>query len=301
MEEKTSKRGKVTLENAFEEKSLQFGRFKDKRYSKSDILSTWTHNLSKIEEMIPKILSLGIKSIRLSSNIFPLAEEMGDELSNNQPIMDKLQKIGSFVKGSGIRISCHPSQFVVLSSKNPNVILNSIKNLAHHAWVFDSMGLDCSPYYSINIHGGVKGEFNSLIEQTINLPENIKGRLTFENDERAFSVQDLYYVFQKTGVPVVYDWHHHAFNDGNLHANEASSLAISTWSGYKPNMHLSNSEPEFNDAGSFTEKRKHSFYTHHVPEELKSLLNKDEVDCDWEFKGKNLAIFKAVEQFNLKL
>jgi UV DNA damage endonuclease len=301
MEEKTSKRGKVTFENSFEEKILQFGRFKENKYSINDVLSTWNHNLDKIQEMLPKIFALGIRAFRLSSNIFPLAEELTGELEENKVIQQKLLEIGRFIKSKEIRVSCHPSQFVVLSSKNPNVIFNSIKNLSHHAWVLDSMELDSIPYYSINIHGGVKGESEKLIEEVNKLPENIKGRLTLENDEKAYSVQDLFEVFKKTNVPIVYDWHHHTFNPQNLSAEEASSVAISTWRGYKPNMHLSNSEPEFSKEGSFSQKRKHSFYTHSVPDELKRLINNDEIDCDWEFKGKNLAIFKAVEEFNLKL
>jgi len=52
-----------------------------------------------------------------------------------------------------MRVTTHPSQFVVLSSLNPNVIKNSIEQLKHHAWIFDKMGLDESPYYLINIHG----------------------------------------------------------------------------------------------------------------------------------------------------
>jgi UV DNA damage endonuclease len=188
----------------------------------------------------------------------------------------------------------------VLSSKNPNVIEKARKSLAHHAWVMDCMNLPQTPYYSINIHGGVKGESKTLIEQVKSLPNNIKNRLTFENDERAYNVQDLYQVYQETGIPICLDTHHASFNDSGIEVDKALDLAISTWGDCKPLTHLSNTEPELIN-GSFTDRRKHSQYVHYIPSYQQMLNDSGKIDIDFEFKMKQLAIFKAVEDFNIKL
>ena len=64
------------------------------------------------------------------------------------------------------------------------------------------------------------------------LSDNLKKRLTVENDDRAslYSVKDLYEnVYLKTGIPIVFDYHHHIFCDGGQTEQEALELALSTW------------------------------------------------------------------------
>jgi UV DNA damage endonuclease len=299
LEQKISAKGKISYKNIFEENSLQYNRFLSGKYPQKQILAVWLNNISKLQENLPKIFNLGIKSFRLSSNYFPLFDKLDNQLENNQEIKDILADIGNFINKNQIRVTCHPSQFVVLSSKNPEVIKNSVINLAHHAWIMDCMGLGYTPYNAINIHGGAKGELKTLIEQTNVLPDNIKSRLTFENDEKCYNVDNLYTVYQETGIPIVFDAHHYSFNKGNLNEEEAYQKSISTWK-CKPLTHLSNTEPELKN-GSFTERRKHSEYVYYIPEYLIRDNNLNQIDIDFEFKMKNLAIFKAVKDFNILL
>jgi UV DNA damage endonuclease len=124
-----------------------------------------------------------------------------------------------------MRVTTYPSQFVVLSSLNPNVIKNSIKQLKHHAWIFDKMGLDESPYYSINIHGGVRDK--KILCSSINeLPDNIRKRLTLENDELSYNVKDLFEIYKSTNIPICFDSHHHPFNDASLSGEDAMGLRV---------------------------------------------------------------------------
>jgi UV DNA damage endonuclease len=194
-----------------------------------------------------------------------------------------------------MRITSHPSQFILLSSKDDNVIKNSIFELKIHNWLFDTMGLDNSNYYAINIHGGAKGQSQKLIDTVNSLPATIKNRLTFENDERSYSTKELYSVYKETGIPIVFDSHHASFNSDNV--EDDFHLALSTWKA-KPLTHLSNTTPGLEN-GSFTERGAHSDYVHYIPKY--QLDNQDKIDIDFEFKMKNLAIFKAVNDFGVKL
>jgi UV DNA damage endonuclease len=299
MEIHTKRNGTKELVNICDERNLQLGQFKAGKYSNKQIEEIWISNIENLTQVVNRVKQEGISSMRFSSNLLPLME-FNSHLLSSQVLLSNLKLLGKFVKENKIRVSFHPSQFCLLSSNKQDVITNSIQILESHAWIFDQMELDYSPFYAINIHGGTKGNFHILIN-SINklLPNNIKSRLTLENDERSYNVKELYQVYEQTGIPIVWDSHHHSFNNANLSDEQALNLAISTWK-VKPLTHLSNTDPSLAN-GSFTDKRKHSDYVHYIPECQRLSNNEDKIDIDWEFKMKNLAIFKAIKDFDIKL
>ena len=204
------------------------------------------------------------------------------------------------VKLNNIRITTHPDQFVLLSSNKEEVNNKSILMLEHYGWIFDCMELPKNNYYCINIHGGTKGNSNILISNINKLSNSVKSRLTLENDERSYSVKELYEVYLQTGIPIVFDSHHHTFNAENLSIEEALNLSIETWNKIKPLTHLSNSNPDFVN-GSFLDRRKHSDYVYSICEYQKILNNENKIDIDFEFKMKNFAIKKAIKDFDIVL
>lgn len=287
--------------NTVGEKTLQLGRFKANSYSKDLILKVYKDNLDGLFKTLKKIKGIGFKSFRISSNLLPLYDKIDESILYDDGVSAKLNDIGEYIKASNIRVSFHPDQWCVLASEKENVIENSIVSLKHHASLFDRMNLPVNRFFSINIHGSPKDKSSKLIEVINTLPDNVKNRLSLENDERAYSVKKLHEIFKETGVAICGDLHHHSFNTDGLSAKDALSLAISTWGTIKPNTHLSNSEPEFLTKGSFTEKRKHSKYYHSIPDFLIKLNNDGSIDIDMECKMKNIAILKAVQDFGIVL
>jgi UV DNA damage endonuclease len=293
--EVVNKKNKIEYKNIIQNKSLLLGQFKDNKYSDDRVLNTWCDNLDSLNSGLNKIHKEGYSVFRISSDLFPLFD-FHSHLLSNSIFKSKLNVLSNTIKSCNFRVTSHPDQFVVLSSKNPNVIDNSFKILNQHAWLFDSLNLPLTTYYCINIHGGVKGEINKLIESINNLPENIKNRLTLENDERSYNVLELFDVYKNTGVSICFDSHHHSFNDAGLTNDKALDLARSTWK-EKPLTHLSNTFPELMSSKSFADRRKHSDFTSYFPEYQKELNNSGQIDIDFEFKMKNLAIEKAVVDF----
>jgi UV DNA damage repair endonuclease len=49
---------------------------------------------------------------------------------------------------------------------------------------------------------------------------------TLENDDRLFAVRDLLPLCTRTGVPLVYDVHHHRCNPDGLDVEAATDLAV---------------------------------------------------------------------------
>lgn len=294
------KSGTVDIVNLMEERTLQLGRYNDGKYSNEFIKGIYLNNISNLLKMLPVIRDSGIKLFRISSSMFPLADQVDRCLWDNNETKFILGKIGEFIKCHDMRVSTHPGQFCVLSSDSDRVVENANKELAIHAWLFDAMNLDESPFYAINIHGGKSDRRNLLIDRIKSLPQNVKKRLTLENDEMSYSVVDLLHIHKETNVPIVFDSHHHTFNDGNLSMEEAFDVSLLTWNNIKPLQHISNTEPCFVN-GSFTDKRKHSNMIHYVPEPQLSYLRDDLIDVDVEAKLKNLSVFKMSKDFNIPL
>lgn len=291
--------GDIEYKNIAGEKSLQYKRYLNNSYTKEHIEEVWYSNCTSLLSLIKKIHNEGYSSFRISSSLFPLFDKEINLLYNSEA-KNVLKQIGDFIISAKMRITTHPDQFVLLSSNKESVNNNSILMLEHFGWVFDCMGLPKTPYHCINIHGGVKGNSDIFVSNIDKLSESVRSRLTLENDERSYSVNDLYKVFLRTNIPIVFDCHHHNFNTGEIFLEEALELSLKTWNNVKPLTHLSNSEPESLNL-SFSDRRKHSNYVNNIPELFAKLNNEDKIDIDFEFKMKNFAIKKAIKDFGVKL
>lgn len=300
-EETRPKSGKVEFVNEMDERTLQLGRYRSGKYTPDQIKGTYINNVKNLAKMLPKIRQHGIRLFRISSAMFPLADQVDRSLWDNDDVKMHLRAAGDFIKSEAMRVSTHPGQFCVLSSDSDKVVENSFRELSIHGWMFDMMGLDQSPTWAINIHGGKADRSSRLIEQIQSLPDNIKKRLTLENDETAYNVIDLLHVHKATGVPIVWDSHHHTFNDGDLSMDEAFTVTKETWpSKIRPLQHISNTEPSLAN-GNFQDRRKHSDMIHYIPDVQLLALQDDTIDVEVEAKFKNVAVFDMSRRFRLPL
>ena len=241
----------------------------------------------------------GFKFFRITSNLFPWCSEYElHQLLHFESIKDILHDIGNYVQVNGMRLTSHPGPFNVLTSPHEHVVENCITDLSVHGRVFDLMNLSHTPYNKINIHiGGVYGDKVSAMERFCTnfhrLPDNVKSRLTVENDDKAsmYSVQDLYDgVYKVIGIPIVFDYHHHRFNTGGLSEQEALELAISTWpTDIVPVVHYSESRSEeYEDP-----KIRPQAHSDYVYDYIDTYDNK--VDIMVEAKAKELAVLRYKE------
>ncbi len=291
------KNNKNEYKNILDCKSLQLGSFKSGKYTREHILNLYESNIDKHINIIPKFIENKIKNFRITSSLFPLWDLNKNIIINNEVILNKLKILGSMFTKNNIRVTCHPGQFVVISSDSENVIKNSIIELEYHAWIFDMMGLSETPYNCINIHGGKSNRENTLISVINNLPNSIKNRLTLENDEKCYNTEQLLNINSKTNIPIVFDSHHFTFNN-DMKFEECFFETQKTWGNIKPLQHISNTEPGFENE-SFNKKRSHSNYIEYIPDLQFEYLKNDLIDVDVEAKQKNLAIFQIRNNFNI--
>lgn len=155
--EEIKKKDKVELKNIFDEKHLLFSKLNS--YSKEKVVSTWITNLSNLDKGLDKVIQDGFKCFRLSSSLFPFYDIYSDDLESNQDIILLLNKIGKKILSNEIRLTMHPSEWVILNSKSEDVVNKSIYDLMHHAWIMDNLNLPQNNYYTIMVHGGIKKQY----------------------------------------------------------------------------------------------------------------------------------------------
>ncbi len=191
-----------------------------------------------------------VKVFRMSSCLFPWASEyMLEDLPNWSRIKNNLKIAGRYALDNGIRLSFHPGPFNILSSNKPHVVKNSIVDLSIHGKIMDLMEQPRDHNAKINIHIGASyGDRASAMDRFCEnfklLNSSVRSRLTVENDDRPnlFSTKDLYEgIYTRTGIPIVFDYHHHKFRSGDISEHDALALAVSTWGEIIPTCHYSES------------------------------------------------------------
>jgi UV DNA damage endonuclease len=221
-------------------------------------------NLRRLHWTLGFCARRGIRLYRVTSGLFPMSDEpLGEEVLGGMAA--NLSAVGRRAERLGIRILNHPDQFVVLNSERPGVVETSRRIMEKHARAFDLMGLPCSPWSALILHGGKAGRARELVEEIGRLPENVRGRLCLENDEYAYSAGEILAICREAGVPMVFDNLHHAIKEkiadySHPSFGEFVAAARETW---RPRpewqvVHLSNGKASCLD-------RNHSEYITDVP------------------------------------
>ncbi len=186
---------------------------------------------------------ISIGCFRVNSQILPLKTHPTcgyevAELPDGDEIIRRFKACGRFVKKHKLRTCFHPDQFVVLNSQNPDIVDSSVRELEYQAKVAEWVGADV-----VNIHGGgAYGDKQKALADFVRnldrLSSRARKRLTVENDDKIFTPADLLPICKATGVPLVYDVHHHRCNPDGLSVEQATKKAMATWD-REPLFHIS--------------------------------------------------------------
>ena len=244
-------------------------------------------NVQDLLKIVDWNLTHGFGLFRVSSDLFPWASEYRiASLPDYSEIRATLEEIGA----RPIRLTTHPGPFNHLAGQG-KVLDNTIVDLEYQSEVFDLMDLKPSHWNKINIHaGGTYGDKAATLArfcQNFNrLSENLRARLTVENDDRVslYGVADLVPVYETIGTPVVFDYFHHTLNPGELTQEEAFRMAYGTWD-VRPVFHYSDSRQEREDPKARREAHADWLY---------SPVNTygEAVDIVFESKMKELALLR---------
>lgn len=210
-------------------------------------------SLENISRIIDFAVSRGLRMYRMSSDIAPYITHPEKPQYHGQLACarETAASVGARARDLDVRLSFHPSQFVVLNSPEPRVVANAIGELDWHARVLDAMGQPAEAKMVIH-GGGVYGEKEAAMERfvqvTRGLPEHIRARLVLENDEFRFGIADVLAMSRAVGhLPVVFDHFHHQVATGrDPDYRPWLEAALATWGpgDGTPKIHMSSQHPD---------------------------------------------------------
>lgn len=224
--------------------------FRLSSYTEERLIQSIKYNLDTLVEILKYNIENNLMFFRISSDIIPFASHSICKFDWKESFRSDFIKIGRLIKENDMRISMHPDQFVLINSKNPDIVNNSIKELEYHTDVLDLMRLDTSAKVQIHV-GGVYGDRVDSKKKFISnyknlLSEKVKKRLVIENDDHLYNLNDCIEIHSNTDIPILFDtFHHQCFGD-NLSLIDALQRASDTWYNHRDGIIMidySNQEP----------------------------------------------------------
>ena len=192
-----------------------------------------------------------IDMYRMTSDLAPYATHPDLPQFHNQvkEFARELRRAGDKARQLDLRLSLHPSQFIVLNSPDAAVREKSIWDLRVQAELLDAMEL--SEEAVIVIHaGGAYGDIESGIDRWCQtwdqLPERVRARLVLENDDVRYSAANILRIHERTGVRLIFDIQHFwCLNPEGSELRPTFEKFLASWpKGQQPKMHFSSPRTE---------------------------------------------------------
>lgn len=220
-------------------RSLRLSTYNKKgnEYLKSLVLNNLNYTKACLEWNIKN----KVHFFRISSDLVPLAthEEMSFKWYDDEDIRNLTLDIQRTARKNDIRLSMHPGQYTILNSPKIDVVNRSIEDLKYHQIIGELMGVKDLILHVGGAYGNKKEALKRWVEVYSSISENIRKLIRLENDERIFTIEDVIGLYVKTGVPVVFDYHHDRINP-SLDRKEALTISINSWKNkYDPKIHIS--------------------------------------------------------------
>lgn len=249
------------------------------------------HNAGALRAAVTWCADNGVGAFRITSRLLPLVTHpsVGYTLES-LPAWAEVERLLTSVRDQAqersIRLSFHPDQFVVPGSLSPQVVESSLAELEYQAQVAELVGAE-----QLTLHGGGgqpdKAAALERLERGLDaLSDRARSRIALENDDRVFHVEDLLPLCARTGLPLIYDVHHHRCLPDELDVEEATERAASTWKGREPWVHISSPK------GGWRASRPqaHSDYIH--PSDVPRSWLGRRMTVDVEAKAKERAVLR---------
>jgi UV DNA damage repair endonuclease len=224
-----------------------------------------------------------------------------------------LGPVGNCARESGVRLSFHPGQFVVLASTDPDIVNRSIEEFEYHADMARWMGYGKKfQDFKINVHISGRAGPEGIRAAYGRLSTEARNCLTIENEENAWGLNDCLSIADI--VPIVLDIHHHWAREGEYISptDPCVQRVVASWRGVRPTLHYSvsredylvehsrDSLPDYHAliaAGFKKQKlRAHSDYYWNTAVNEWALQFLENFDIMAECKSKNLASFELANQ-----
>ncbi len=211
-------------------------------------------SLEHVTEILEYLHKERLDMYRLSSDLAPYATHPDMPQFHNMVAESdaELRAFGAKAREYDIRLSFHPSQYVLLNAPNPELTRKSIWDLASQAEMLDRMELDDEAVMVTHV-GGVYDDAEASRARWIKgweqCPEHVRRRLVLENDDIRFSCADVLWIHERTGVRLIFDYQHMwCLNPERLEMRPTLEKFLGSWpEGVRPKIHFSSPRTEMRE------------------------------------------------------
>jgi UV DNA damage endonuclease len=211
-------------------------------------------SLEYIDAILDYLLKRRINMYRMSSDLAPYATHPDMPQFHGMVAESdaELRAIGRKARELDIRLSFHPSQYVLLNSPDPEITRKSISDLSSQAEMLDRMELGPEAVMVTHVggaYGDVEGSRARWARTWPTLPEHVQRRLVLEHDDIRFSAEDVLWVHGETGVRLIFDYQHHwCLNPAQSEMVDVLRRILATWpDGVRPKIHFSSPRTELRE------------------------------------------------------
>ena len=211
-------------------------------------------SLEHLDKVLDYLSAKRLNMYRMSSDIAPYVTH--PDLPQFHGMIAEsdaeLRAFGRKARELDVRLSFHPSQYVVINGPNPALTQKSVWDLSCQAEMLDRMELGPEAVMVIHV-GGVYDDRELSRERWVRtwetLPEPVRRRMVLENDDIRFDAFDVLWIHARTGVKCVFDYQHHwCLNLQGLDMAETLQRFLATWpDGVRPKIHFSSPRTELRE------------------------------------------------------
>jgi UV DNA damage endonuclease len=211
-------------------------------------------SLGYLERIFAYLAKRNMRMYRMSSDLAPYVThpDLPEFHGQIRACRSLLKQVGSQAKTLDLRLSFHPSQFVVINTPDPELLRKSTADLIAQAEMLDAMEL--GPEAVMVIHGGgTYGDIEAGMRRWItawkSLPAGVQRRLVLENDDVRYSAASVLRIHEETGVRLVFDVQHFwCLNPEGLQLKSTLERFLATWpTGVRPKLHFSSPRTEMRE------------------------------------------------------
>jgi UV DNA damage endonuclease len=212
-------------------------------------------SLGYVREIFAYLKERDITMYRLSSDLAPYLTHPDLPQFRNQiaECASELRDLGAMARSQNLRLSFHPSQYIILNSVDAKLTAQSVHDIESQSEMLDCMEL--GPEAVVVVHvGGTYGDRTASRERWARnfekkLSKRARRRLVLENDDFSFSAADVLEIHRLCGVRLIFDHQHFwCLNPERLELRETVQEFLRTWPvGVRPKLHFSSPRTELRE------------------------------------------------------
>ncbi|MCD6518681.1 MAG: UV DNA damage repair endonuclease UvsE [Anaerolineae bacterium] len=203
-------------------------------------------NLAYLRDILHYLRANDIHMYRMHSRLLPWREK--EIFKQIREYARELALVGELARQFDVRLSFHPYHLGLSVPDEERARRNQIL-LEALAALLEAMGLGPEAVIVLHVGGVHEGKEPSrerFLKRYEALPACTRARLVLENDDRRFAHEDVRFIHQRCGIPLVFDnLHHQVLNPGRIPFHEALAYSLGTWPEHVvPKVHFSTPRTE---------------------------------------------------------